>query len=176
MFKSAILLSFLITQGQSIVYSYSSLAKASKLIKIIILFYTGYTLQSGLFLTNSHCSCPGHALSFECVINGTDRGTTVWKGAALQTVCTSLQDITVTLLHGDFLFEITGVTECSGGTIAWRTRGVDNSFYISRLNITYSTDLVGKAVICAYDNLEEEITIGSRNISINDNLTSSLLL
>ena len=110
-----------------------------------------------------------------CVINGTDRDTTVWKGSALQNVCMSLQDII--LLHGDFVFRIARVIEYSGGTIAWRTHGVDNSFYISQLNITYNTDLVGKAVVCAYyDNLEEEITIGSRNISINDNLTSSLLL
>ena len=94
----------------------------------------------------------------------------MWKGAALLDVCALQPDIL--LRHRDFVSGIGEVVECSGGSVAWRTLGVENNSYVSQLNITYNTDLVGKAVVCAYDDLEEEIIIGSRNISVN-NLTSS---
>lgn len=113
-------------------------------------------------------------MSFECVINGVSEGTTVWKGSAIQDACTSLQEIS--LLHGVFASGIGGTSECGGGIVAWRTIGVENGSYVSQLNITFNTDLIGKEVVCAYDNLEEEITIGSSNISINANLTSSLAI
>jgi hypothetical protein len=108
------------------------------------------------------------------VINGVIEGTTVWKGSAIQDACMSLLEIP--LLHGDFVSGIGGISECDGGSVAWRTLGVENDSYISQLNITFNTDLIGKEVVCAYDNLEKEITIGSSNISINDNLIGSLAI
>ena len=104
------------------------------------------------------------------MINGTTEGTTVWKGAALQDLCMLPE---ILLLHTEFI-GISGDSECTGGTIAWRTLGVENNFYISQLNITYTTDLTGKAIVCAYDNIVDEIIIGSRIITTN-NLTSNLI-
>ena len=97
----------------------------------------------------------------------------MWKGAALQDVC-MLQDIL--LLHREFASGIAGVSECSGGgTVAWRTLGVENNFYMSQLNITYTTGLIGRAVVCAYDNVVDEVIIGSKIITAN-NLTSNHLI
>jgi hypothetical protein len=97
------------------------------------------------------------------VISGVIEGTTVWKGSAIQDVCTSLQEIS--LLHGDFVSGIGGISECDGGSVAWRTLGVESNSYTSQLNITYSPGLSGRAIVCAYDNLEEEVTIGTRIIT-----------
>ena len=128
---------------------------------------TGCTIPSGLLLIND-CSCPGHNLTFECVINGTNEGTTVWKGAALQDTCMLPE---ILLLHREFEGTF-GDSECTGGgTIAWRTLGIENNFYRSQLNITYMTDLIGKAVVCAYDTIVDEIIIGSRRITTT-NFTS----
>ena len=101
------------------------------------------------------------------MINGTNDGSTVWKGAALQDVC-MLQEIL--LLHREFV-RVSGESECAGGLVAWRALGVENNFYISQLNITYTAGLIGKAVVCAHDTLVDEIIIGSRVITAN-NLTS----
>ena len=152
MFRSAILFCFVITKGKFRLSC--SLSHAEILI--------GYALQNGLYLTND-CPCPGHHLSFECVINGITEGTTVWKGSALQDACMSLLEIS--LLHGDFVSGIGEVSECGGGSVAWRTLGVENSSYVSQLNITYNPGLSGREIVCAYDNLEREVIIGTRIIT-----------
>lgn len=106
-------------------------------------------------MTND-CSCPGHNLTFECVINGTNEGTTVWKGAALRDVCMLSE---ILLLHREFT-RASGDSECTEGIISWRTLGVESNFYISQLNITFTAGLIGKAVVCAYDNIVDELVIG----------------
>lgn len=111
-------------------------------------------------------------MTFECEINGTNEGSTLWKGTALQDVC-MLQDII--LLHREFAPGIIGVSECGGGTVAWRTLGVENNCYISQLNITYVANLIGKTIICAYNNLAQDIIISSRVITTT-NMTCMLIL
>ena len=42
-----------------------------------------------------------------------------------------------------------------------------SSCYISQLNITFSTSVIGSTVVCVYDNGTQEVPIGSKIITSN---------
>lgn len=107
-------------------------------------YYFFYT--TGNFLTND-CICQGDTLTFNCVFMGTPGGSTVWTGTAFQ--CPDTQDA-ITLLHSRFMSpEFTSkVYMCNNGAIVARILGVEGSYYSSQLNITVTSYMAGKTVMC----------------------------
>ena len=110
-------------------------------------------------------------------MNGTPADSTVWRGTAFSD-CENL----ITLLHNRFGNE-ESTTTCSNSNITGRSVRVEESRYISQLEITVDPETVGKSVVCVHDNGTTSYTIGSYQISagigINKNsivVTYSLLL
>ena len=106
----------------------------------------------------SECTCPGHAIIYDCSITGP--GTTVWRGSAFN--CTGNE---ITLRHSRF--ESGGTAgECNNRAIVgYSLHKVDNS-YTSRLNISVITEMNGRSVECIYDNGSNTSLIGRDVITI----------
>ena len=100
-------------------------------------------------------------MTYECTVTGTLFGNTVWKGSAFRCL---LEEIT--LRHRHFLEEAYGV--CNGGSIVGRSLRVENeTYYTSQLNVTISSDLVGKTIECYYDdNTNMKQLVGALNITL----------
>lgn len=103
------------------------------------------------------CACPGDVLTYTCTIEG--GRSTVWSGSAFD--CAGNE---IVLHHNRFAGE--GVTdECNNGTItAHSVRVEDNSHYTSQLNVTVSSGLHNKTVICSRDT--EKPPTGEIRISV----------
>ena len=95
---------------------------------------------------------------------GSRYGTTVWSGSAFD--CSGGE---ITLLHS-FYAERTvshAYGECNNGSIVAQSLRVENMCYISQLNITVGTDMIGKSIECNYDdgNTETSQLVGALNIN-----------
>ena len=89
-------------------------------------------------------------------------GATVWRGTALN--CT-MSDHEIVLLHSRFELDTGTLRMCNNGAIVGRSLRVEsNSGYISQLNVTVSSDMIGESIECAHDNGTTE-TIGSLTIN-----------
>ena len=53
---------------------------------------------------------------------------------------------------------------CNNGSIIGRIIGIENGVYISQLNVTLTSDIVGRSIECAYDNSTIH-KIGSLNLT-----------
>jgi hypothetical protein len=94
--------------------------------------------------TNVNCSCPGEKLTFICIIN--EGGTTLWTGTAFS--CNSNE---ILLRHSQF--SVPGGTSgsCNNGAISGRSIGVTDRCYSSQLNVTVSSGLNGRTILCNHD-------------------------
>ena len=118
------------------------------------------------------CTCHDKIiLSYECKVMGSQFGTTVWYGSAFDCAGTSGE---ISLLH--FLYTDDTVSharasgECNKGSIvAQGLRTENDTYYVSRLNVTVTADIIGKNIECIYDGNTgiPELIIDSRNISIS---------
>ena len=106
---------------------------------------------------------------YECTATGTIFGNTIWEGNAFR--C-PLEEII--LQHHHFL-EAYGV--CNGGSIVERSLRVENeTYYISQLNVTISSDLVGKSIKCFYDdNTGMRQLVGALNITDSESKKLAVL-
>ena len=105
------------------------------------------------------CSCLGDTLMFECtVMRGTE---TIWTGSAFN--CTNTNN-EVYFLESDYnrTSDNTIVT-CNDGMITGQVVGVEDNYYTSRLNVTLTSDLIGKTIECVYGD-------GVRNFTIMDTI------
>ena len=91
--------------------------------------------------------CPGETLTYNCTVNGTDSGNTVWSGTAFD--CPSLKNRSI-LLHSRF--EDGTTKECNNGGIVAQSIGVGNYSYTSELTVTVTAEILGKTIMCIYDN------------------------
>ena len=107
---------------------------------------------------NGFHACPGRILTFECIVNGTLAGSTVWRG-------TAFSDCEIILLHNRFGDEEGTTRTCSNSDITGRSVRIEGNHYISQLEITIDPETVGKSVVCAHDDGRRSYTIGSYQIS-----------
>ena len=117
-----------------------------------------------LLKSQSECTCLGDTLTFECTVEGEAYGITVWHGSAFSK-CLPGQEIS--LLHSQFTGSRTARRDCNNGLIVAQSITVKNGFYVSQLNITVTSDVIGKKVLCAYDTNSNFTTIGSLNLAIS---------
>ena len=111
----------------------------------------------------SNCTCPGHVSTYECTTVG---GTaTVWQGSAFE--CPSSQDI-IYLSHS--LSNITRT--CNYEAIKGQIIRDKDDCHTSQLNVTVSSDMMGKSIKCIHDNGTAQTLIG--NVSLI--LTTGILL
>ena len=128
-----------------------------------------------MLTTDSHCTCPGDTLSYECKVIGSRYGTTVWHGSVFD--CASGE---ISLLHSFYeSTESHAYGECNNGSIVAQSLRVENIMcYASQLNITVNADMVGKNIECIYDdgNTVTSQLVGALNITRgNSNLPFDFL-
>ena len=114
-------------------------------------------LKSELIIT-SNCICPGFDLTYECTVKGTDNEFTVWRGSALDCISND-----ITLWHRQFVSE--GARgECNEGSITGNSLRVEGSFYVSKLRVKVSPEVIGESIECLHDGMNTT-TIGYSLIS-----------
>ena len=105
--------------------------------------------------------CPGYTLIYECTVIGEHFGATVWGGSAFS--CQGLGDEIILLHH---LFPESALGECNHGSMAGYSIRIDNgSYFTSQLNVTVSSDMIGKSITCFYDDISELDLVGTLNIT-----------
>ena len=108
----------------------------------------------GTLSAKNGCLCPGSSVVFECTVNASTEGLTVWEAAGCS------QD--VVLDHGDFVNRIgTGCPNVYGKGIS-----INNSCYVSELTIeNVSESSIGGNVTCLLDVGSSQTIIGHRMLS-----------
>ena len=116
------------------------------------------------------CFCPRDVLTYECTVEGGIA--TVWSGSALG--CTSSNN-EIVLLHSRYKSNESSkdVKEC-GKAVAVGVR-VENNIYTSQLNLTISSDMFGKEIICTEDTGNETQEIGVQTITTTGMIMTALL-
>ena len=122
----------------------------------------GSTLNPN-FRLKSGCLCHQtdvRNLTYECSVVGA--GNTFWRGSAIN--C-PMRNNEILLRHS--LFPTTGtIVECNNGNLSARSLGVENNCYTSQLRVLFSPDLLGRTIVCLYDNLSSEEVVGNATIAI----------
>ena len=97
------------------------------------------------------CICPGDTVTYECTVIGDTGGFTLWMGDFFR--CSSGNKV-IELIHHQFIQGggIPNARICNNGNIAGRLIRIENGSYISQLNVTLTSDIVGRSIECAYDN------------------------
>ena len=91
---------------------------------------------------------------------GSHFGTTVWRGSAFD--CASSE---ISLLHNNYNSTMRAYGECNNGSIVAQGLRTENGVtYISQLNISVSTNIIGRTIECLYD-LTTFLLVGSAIIS-----------
>lgn len=116
----------------------------------------GY-IGSGQLVKISKCTCIGDILTYECAVTGP--GFTIWQGSAFE--CPSLEN-SIQLRHSSYDSGTMG--QCNDESITGRSLGVSNDVYTSVLNVTLSTDLIGRTVECKHNDFTTTNPIGSSTI------------
>ena len=116
------------------------------------------------------CICPGDTVTYQCTVDGDYGGFTLWKGKFFN--CLSPQNHEnyniVELRHSQLLKNNDAqggeAKECNDGDIVGRIVRVENDSFISHLNITLTSAIIGKEIECSYDN-GTIYRVGSLNIT-----------
>lgn len=99
---------------------------------------------------------------YNCSVVGS--GKTVWKGSAFD--CPDKND-TVNLVHSQFSTENARASgTCNNGMIVGYGIKVEDDCFTSQLNVTVTSDLDGKDIICVHDNGSSELVIGNVTIDV----------
>ena len=85
-------------------------------------------------------------------------GVTVWQGTALD--CGSKNN-ELLLLHRRFTLEGGTSEECNNGDIVGESLRVEGNSYTSRLNVTLTSDMIGRSIACVVDTGTTSTVIGS---------------
>ena len=114
---------------------------------------------------SDECICSGDTVMYECTVIGDNRGFTLWMGDFFQ--CSNGNKV-LELQHHQFMnIEEGGLPIariCNNGNISGRLIRVENGSYTSQLNVTLTSDVVGRSIECAYDN-GTIYRIGSLNLT-----------
>ena len=105
-------------------------------------------------------------MSYECAVAKSGYfGTTVWRGSAID--CPGGE---INLLHRLYNDTETHISihaygECSNGSIVAQGVRIENGTYISQLNVSVSTDMIGRSIQCFEDTTYSTLLVGSAIIS-----------
>ena len=100
------------------------------------------------------CLCSGDTVTFECIAVGP--GITLWQGSAFM----NCESNNIVLLHSQFLSSMGTSGTCNDGAIIGWSLTVDNNCFISRLNVTMSTELQDRYIECVYDDGIHPLSVG----------------
>ena len=115
---------------------------------------------------HNNCLCPGDVVTYECTVVGDYGGITIWMGDFFSCLADSQ---VIELVHSQLITnrpegKAFNARTCNDGNIVGRIVRVENGRYISQLNVTLTSDIVGKSIECAYDN-GTVYRIGSLNLT-----------
>ena len=102
------------------------------------------------------CVCFNETITYECTIKGRINGATVWRGSAFNCLGNDIN-----LLHSSIG---SGIGTCNNGAIVAQKLRATDGFYTSQLNVTISSDVIGKSVECAYVYAQTTSRIGAQII------------
>ena len=103
---------------------------------------------------STDCLCSGDTVTFECIAVGP--GITLWQGSAFM----NCESNNIVLLHSQFLSSMGTSGTCNDGAIIGWSLTVDNNCFISRLNVTMSTELQDRYIECVYDDGIHPLSVG----------------
>ena len=86
---------------------------------------------------------------------GESYGITIWQGTALD----ECVDQELSLRHNRFTEPMGARESCNNNSIVGQSLRVENGLYTSELNVTITSDNVGKNITCAYYNVTETTTV-----------------
>ena len=91
------------------------------------------------------CTCPGHEIVFECIVNGDSA--TIWHGTALE----ECDNDNILLRHS--YFNTTGGYLISMmcdtiGQVTGRAVSALNQIFVSQLTLNFSQNLTGHTILC----------------------------
>ena len=126
-----------------------------------------WPLHSGIVITTpssvstidsvTTCNCLGQIVTLQCTAIG--GAFTVWAGSAF--MC---QGGEISLTHVRFLDSIGA---CNDGAIIAQGVSLHDNHYTSHLNVTLSSELVGRTVSCSLDDGTQLTSIGSIILALN---------
>ena len=104
-------------------------------------------------------------------------GLTIWTGGVFSK-CLPLQE--VALIHSEFraanksAYSRNCIHEHGNNSIVAHSLRVENGLYISQLNVTVTSDVIGKSVECLYDNqINTTTTVGSLNLTLSGKVVTA---
>ena len=86
---------------------------------------------------------------------------TVWRGSAFNCNSSDNEIFLHDSGHGNRLEK--SITSCNNGAIVGQIVEIENGSYASQLDVTISSDVIGKSVECAFQNSTDEV-LGSFTI------------
>lgn len=108
--------------------------------------------------TSSTCVCPGGIVTYECTVFGGAEVTTVWDFFR----CSTGKRV-IELVHRQR--EHFNSHTCNDGKVVARIVRVENTSFISQLNITLTHDIIRKSIECISDNGASTERVGSMNLT-----------
>ena len=96
----------------------------------------------------SGCVCPGDNLTYECTVVGGVNEFTYWTGTVLAIDC--LYHTEIFLLHSSFTSLNETYQVCNN--VVLHSLSVEGNNYTSQLNVTVTSDTIGKTIMCSYNN------------------------
>ena len=129
------------------------------------IFVKGCKLEERLIKVsiNNDCIRPCDTVTYECIVFGDRGGFTVWTGDFFVHCPNNKTEMILRHEVSDSEF-IDQLQMCNNGSIVgWIVR-VENGTYTSQLNVTLTSDIVGRSIECAYDNGTTH-RIGSLNLT-----------
>ena len=108
-----------------------------------MLLLSGITINAlkNVLVQRSCCTYPGYKLTYECTVVGKEFGNTLWRGSAFD--CRGNE---ITLRHCLFRSESGTAGDCNDGSIVAQSLREQDGCYTSRLNVTFTADLIGKGI------------------------------
>ena len=110
----------------------------------------------------SGCVYPGDLLTYECTVMGLPGEATVWTGSAFNCASSSNE---IVLLHRPIISDNVYYSTCNGAIVA-RILSVEGNNFTSQLNVTVTSEIIGKTIECLHDDGTIVYTQFSSTISI----------
>ena len=103
-------------------------------------------LEDGKLTTLTSCICPGHEVTFECVVTGD--GATTWSGTALEH-CSSDRIVLRHSQFNQFGYSLNETCEDSGPIIGRAVSVVNDSYTSQLIIVNVSQSLIGVNIECS---------------------------
>ena len=148
---------------ESVIHDIQLLLKVLRVSMLMVLIVALQDLVShtiGMTESRTACASPGDLLTFECTSFGGIA--TVWRGSAFN--CGHRFN-EIVLRHSIFPSRARG--SCNSGQIlAQSVDVVNNTYFISQLNVNVSSDMHNKTIECEKDDVISSVILSSTTIFI----------